>query len=241
MRAVWPVYKTGSFFAPEKTPIMADVHTAKAVQPPRKRCIVYVDGFNLYYGALRGGPHKWLNLEKYFRYLLPNDDIQKIRYFTAEVVGPAAARQRAYLAALDTLPLVEVILGRFKAKQVRGLCPSCPLPNPQFFSTFEEKRTDVNIALWMFHDALKNLCDRLVLVSGDSDLVPAVAMTKGHCPEKEIVVYVPAKDMVRGAAVELRGIADKHKLLPLQMLKAAQFPSQVTTSAGAIIKKPPSW
>lgn len=121
----------------------------KPVVPPPKRSIIYIDGFNLYYGALRGGPHKWLNLERYFRLLLPNDSIQKIRYFTAKVVGSHAANQDAYLSALETLPLVDIILGKFKAKQVQGLCPSCPLPAPQFFSTFEEKRTDVNIALWM--------------------------------------------------------------------------------------------
>jgi hypothetical protein len=220
---------------------MEESRSAKSSQPNRKRCIVYVDGFNLYYGALRGGPYKWLNLEKYFRLLLPNDSIQKIRYFTAEVVGSSAARQRAYLSVLETLPLVDVILGKFKAKQIQGLCPSCPLPSPQFFSTFEEKRTDVNIALWMLHDAQQDLCDRMVLVSGDSDLVPAIAMTKDQCPQKEVIVYVPARSAIRGAAVELRGIADKNKLLPLQMLHACQFPSEVTTGSGIVIRKPDSW
>ena len=190
-------------------------------RPVPKRAIVYIDGFNLYYGALRGGPHKWLNLERYFHLLLPNDSIQKIRYFTARVVGSHAIRQDAYLAALATLPLVEVILGKFKSKQIQGLCPSCPLTTPQFFRTFEEKCTDVNIALWMLHDAHNDLCDRLILVSGDSDLVPAVAMVKTEHPEKELIVYVPARNNDRGAAVELRGIADKNKTLPLHMLRIA--------------------
>jgi 6-hydroxy-3-succinoylpyridine 3-monooxygenase len=220
---------------------MEGTQTPKSSPPIRKRCVVYIDGFNLYYGAVRGGPYKWLNLERYFQLLLPNDDLQKIRYFTAEVVGAGNARQRAYLSALETLPHVEIILGKFKAKRVRGLCPSCPLPQPQFFSTFEEKRTDVNIALWMLHDAQQDLCDRLVLVSGDSDLVPAIAMIKDHYPKKEIVVYVPARSAVRGAAVELRGIADKHRLLPLQLLRVSQFPAEVTSSSGAAIKKPDTW
>ena len=213
----------------------------KPCVPGRKRCIVYIDGFNLYYGALRGGRYKWLNLERYFQLLLPNDDIQQIRYFTAKVVGTSATRQNAYLSALETLPLLEVILGKFKAKQIQGLCPTCPLPKPQYFSTFEEKRTDVNIALWMLHDAMHDLCDRIVLVSGDSDLVPAIAMTKALCPHKEVVVYVPAIDATRGAAVELRAIAHKDKLLPLQILKASQFPTEVTSSSGLVIKKPATW
>ena len=219
-----------------------DSSQSKPPIPSPKRAIVYIDGFNLYYGALRGGPHKWLNLEKYFRLLLPNDNIQRIRYFTAKVVGlPHSANQAAYLSALETLPLVDVILGKFKAKQVQGLCPSCPLSSPQFFSTYEEKRTDVNIALWMLHDAQKDLCDRLVLVSGDSDLVPAIAMVKDHYPTKTIIVYVPARNLARGAAVELRSIADKDRLLPLQILHAAQFPAIIPRSSGAAIKKPTSW
>jgi 6-hydroxy-3-succinoylpyridine 3-monooxygenase len=206
-----------------------------------KRSIVYIDGFNLYYGALRGGPYKWLNLERYFRLLRSNDCIQKIRYFTAMVVGPKAANQQIYLQALATLPLVEVILGKFKAKQIKCVSPQCPLPSPRYFSSYEEKRTDVNIALCMLNDAQQDLCDRLILVSGDSDLVPAIAMVKSRYPAKEVVVYIPARNQVRGAAVELRGAADKDKSLPLQMLHAAQFSSQLVNGIGVVLKKPPSW
>jgi hypothetical protein len=46
---------------------------------------VYVDGFNLYYGCLKGSPYKWLDLEILCRVLLPSDQISKIRYFTAKV------------------------------------------------------------------------------------------------------------------------------------------------------------
>ena len=211
------------------------------VQPRPNRSIVYIDGFNLYYGALKGTPHKWLNLKRYFRLLLSGHDIQKIRYFTARIVGSHGIDQDAYLSALATLPLVEIIFGQFKTKRIQGLCPSCPLPPPQFFSTYEEKRTDVNIALWMLHDAQDDLCDRLILVTGDSDLVPAIAMVKNQRPEKMVSVYIPARNLIRGAAVELRSIADKHKTLPLNILPAAQFPAEITTGAGILIKKPSSW
>jgi uncharacterized LabA/DUF88 family protein len=93
----------------------------------------------------------------------------------------------------------------------------------------------------MFHDACKELCERLVLVSGDSDLVPALAMVKQNYPEKELVVYIPARNAARGAAVELRSIADKHKTLPLQMLRAAQFPATIPCGSAPPIKKPPHW
>jgi len=46
---------------------------------------VYVDGFNLYYGCLRGTPYKWLDLDALCRRLFPRDRINRIRYFTAIV------------------------------------------------------------------------------------------------------------------------------------------------------------
>ena len=57
------------------------------------RTIVYVDGFNLYYGAIRGGAHKWLNLERFFALLRPHDQILQIHYFSALVDGPTRPNQ----------------------------------------------------------------------------------------------------------------------------------------------------
>src|SRR6266540_753040 len=49
------------------------------------RTNVYVDAFNLYYGCLKGTPYRWLDLAALCRRLLPNDEINRIRYFTALV------------------------------------------------------------------------------------------------------------------------------------------------------------
>src|SRR3990167_5893832 len=147
-----------------------------------KRTVVYVDGFNLYYGVLKDSSYKWLNLERFFCRLRQHDQIYRIRYFTARIFGSHAANQETYLLALETLPHVDVILGQFKAKQVECKVTACPNTGSRFFSTYEEKRTDVNIALWMLQDAQQGLCDRLVLVTGDSDLVPAICMVKDHFP-----------------------------------------------------------
>jgi hypothetical protein len=46
---------------------------------------VYIDGFNLYYGALKGTPYKWLDLSRLCQTLLPSDTIHEIKYFTARV------------------------------------------------------------------------------------------------------------------------------------------------------------
>lgn len=78
-----------------------------------QRTTIYVDGFNLYYRAVRNTPHKWLNLMALFRDVLrPTNSITKIRYFTAMVSGKTdpgmPERQQAYLRALATIPELEV-------------------------------------------------------------------------------------------------------------------------------------
>ena len=85
------------------------------------RTRVYVDGFNLYYGALKGTPFKWLDPVRLTSLLLPPEyEIERLRYFTARVSGKldpqAPARQRVYLKALATLAEVEIHYGRFLAK-----------------------------------------------------------------------------------------------------------------------------
>lgn len=210
--------------------------------PARKRSIVYIDGFNLYYGAIKGSRYKWLNLERYFAMLRPDDDIQVIRYFTAMIDGPHARNQVAYLNALSTLPIVEVTLGQFKNKQIECRVRACRLPRGRrFFRAREEKRTDVSIAIAMLDDAVNEKCERQILVSGDSDLVPAINMVKRRFPEMEIAVYVPARDDERGAAVELRCAADKNRTLPLNILGPAQFPVKIPDGIGGSIEKPVSW
>ena len=73
---------------------------------------VYVDGFNLYYGCLKGTPHKWLDLEALCAVMMPTNDIKRIRYFTARVKERPGdttppVRQQAYLRALYSSPKVE--------------------------------------------------------------------------------------------------------------------------------------
>ena len=96
----------------------------------KPRTAVYIDGFNLYYGALKGTPYKWLDLDRYFRLLRPNDDLQCIRYFTAMVNGPTKPNQETYLRALATTPMVTAILGKFKPRGTPQNRPVGDTPKP---------------------------------------------------------------------------------------------------------------
>jgi hypothetical protein len=118
--------------------------------PVRRRSVIYIDGFNLYYGVLRSAPsQKWLDLEKFCRLLRPHDEIRRIRYFSAPIVGPTKPNQDAYLKALSSTPLVNIILGKFKEKTMTCRVLPCNWMGDKKFKAREEKRTDVAIATYM--------------------------------------------------------------------------------------------
>jgi hypothetical protein len=84
------------------------------------RTYVYVDGFNLYYGSVKGTPYKWLNIVELCRRLMPENEIERVHYFTARVKSPRDdptknARQQAFIRALETLPEIQVTYGSFLA------------------------------------------------------------------------------------------------------------------------------
>ena len=205
------------------------------------RTHVYIDGFNLYYGALKDTPYKWLDLQKYFDLLRSSDDIQTIFYFTAEIDGSHRQNQQTYLSALATLPKVEIVLGNFKFKQVRCRVKDCDFKGRRFFRTPEEKRTDVNIAVQMVQDAYERACEHFVVVSGDSDLVPAIHAVKGVDSTNKVTAYIPATDPKRGAAVELRSAADKARILPNILLRRTQFLKRIPDGFGGWLEKPSDW
>ncbi len=98
------------------------------------RTSVYVDGFNFYYGALKGTGFKWLNPVELARHLLPpGHTIDGLEYFTARVSGRIdpkdPAIQEVYFKALRTLPQVEIHLGRFIEKTVRRPLVNLPVAN----------------------------------------------------------------------------------------------------------------
>ena len=66
----------------------------------------YVDGFNLYYRALKDTPFRWLDLHKLAATLFPDDTIRGVHYFTARLDARhghpgQAQRQLIYIRALS--------------------------------------------------------------------------------------------------------------------------------------------
>ena len=93
-----------------------------------KRTIVYVDGFNLYYGLLRhNAACKWLDLWKLSKSLVsPDNDIIAVKYFTSRVNydprNPSSKEhQEIYLRALQKIGTVEIVEGYYQRQDARKI------------------------------------------------------------------------------------------------------------------------
>lgn len=210
------------------------------------RVNVYVDGLNLYNGALRGSPYRWLDLGKLSRALLkPDDDVQRIRYFTAIIdrrFGPnGLRRQKAYIRALRTIPGLTVHFGSF-------VTHAKPMPRTdgaglvEVFRT-DEKRTDVNLASLLLLDACAGDFDKALVISNDSDFafpVHAVRQRLGLVIGVSCPIARPGRRAARPlvmAASFTSHITRRHT----RRLRQSQFPNPVIDPTGRPIPKPSSW
>ena len=122
--------------------------------------VLYIDGFNLYYGCLRHSPYKWLNPAVMAGHLLPGHTITAVRYFSANISARPEAldqpiRQQMYFRALRTLPGLTIQLGYFKAHEVamKLVHPRPNGPPTAWVWRTDEKGSDVNLATQLLVDA----------------------------------------------------------------------------------------
>lgn len=219
------------------------------------RARAYVDGFNLYYGALRKSPHKWLDLERWVDRLMPSAEVERIAYFTARITPrpqdpSASSRQDSYLRALATLPRMEVVEGKFSVKPTAMFklpdpwksccqpvqtcqCDCCTQPLA-LVQKVEEKGSDVNVAAWMMRDAFLDRFDTGVVISDDSDLQSACDIVREELG-KRIVVVSPRNR----AHPPLVG-DEKRRTRPAALM-ASQLPNPVIDADGRAIHRPRAW
>ena len=206
------------------------------------RTFVYVDGFNLYYGALKGTPWKWLDLPALFaKVLQPHHDILTVKYFTARVSGTPAdpskpQRQDVYLRALRRYrPEVEMYFGHFLSHKVRA-----PLAQPagdqrtaEVIRT-EEKGSDVNLAVHLLNDGWLDAYDCAVVVSNDSDIAEAMRLVRQH-QGKRIGLVTPGTGR---PSRQLMAHADFARHVRPNALRRSQLPDPIP---GTNIRKPARW
>jgi hypothetical protein len=93
------------------------------------------------------------------------------------------------MRALGTLPKLKIILGKYQERTVTCRARDCM--RRLEYQVPEEKKTDVNVAVNLLEDAFRGLTDSMVIVSGDSDLEPAVEWVRRNYPQIKITVYIP--------------------------------------------------
>lgn len=200
------------------------------------RVITYIDGFNMYCGIKSKGWQRyfWLDVQALSRNLLKADQtLSQTKYFTARVSGPAdkAKRQRTYIDAIQTRPEVSIFFGHFLATPRE--CRNCGFT----YDAFQEKMTDVNIAVELLQDAFQDAFDTAILMSADSDLIASIEAVKKLFPQKRIIVVCPPGRF----SVNLTKAAHGYITLGHGLIEKSQFPNEVTTASGFVLRRPTSW
>lgn len=211
---------------------------------------VYIDGFNLYRRLLEGHPQdKWLDLEAMARFLLPEYELNRVRYFTA-IIKPlpgsdpqSPQRQQAYIRALETLPLTSVHLGKYRVD---------PRVMPKHPTTFdedgrpvtvkvkktEEKGSDVSLASHLLLDAFLDEAEIYVVCTNDSDLVTPLRMVRFDLG-RQTGLLSPMEP--KRASNELKQTDPSiHRQVTLAALGASQLPDQLHDLHG-VIHRPAKW
>lgn len=126
---------------------------------------------------------------------------------------------------------VTVELHRFKKNLT--FCQKCG----QTFNRREEKETDVAIAARLFEIFCLDKCDTAVLITGDTDVVPAVKTAQKIFPQKEIVFLMPYKRHNK----ELANLVSRHFDISSRNYTNHQFADPFVTGKKKLIYKPSTW
>jgi len=214
-----------------------------------KKVIVYIDGFNLYNGTVKDYPHyKWLDLVAFSKRLMPQDDVIKVKYFTAKVNGHLSQkRQLIYWDALTNYypTLFTIIEGFFvNEKKIRPIAGyqyrdrrKASKKDRIWIINTNEKCTDVNLAVHLLNDAWKNEFESALIISNDSDLREAIIVVKDEL-KKDIIIANPHLWHSTVAASELSKLNLQKRKISESQLKACQLPDPIP---GTTISKPPEW
>jgi hypothetical protein len=187
--------------------------------------------------------------------LAPDDKIVSVNYFSALASWDSnkVLRHRNYIKALDARGVI-VNMGTFADKEKIGLIKDRGGPlNVSFFKktfnarkqrfyTHEEKQTDVAIGVKMYRAACQEAVQKIVLVSNDTDFVPALKEIAQDFPSIRLKVYAPVSENWNLPSAVREIVTQKHhKHLSLSQIEMSQLPDPIQLPDGTTISKPPTW
>lgn len=234
------------------------------------RTRVYVDGYNLYYGCLKGTPHKWLNPLSLFERILPTVtatidqhgaltsklDPLSVKFFTAPILEKAAKAkdsqrcQEKYHKALNKhlQGRIEIVNGYYSltAARAKVIDSQDPKKWPRDcvetpIWKLEEKQSDVNLSLQAVVDALVSGIEHVVIVTNDTDIEPALKMIRAHT-KAAVGLIIPTTDHQRQPNTSLAQHAHwVRSHITAGELQASQLPFVIPDGKKTAISKPESW
>lgn len=212
------------------------------------RTNVYVDGFNLYFGCLKGTPYRWLDLRAFVQRVLPRSaELGQIRYFTARVTAlpgfdpSSSLRQELYLRALGTLPNVSIHFGEYRAHAKRMPLHPPPGTGERMVTVLrsDEKGSDVNLASYLLLDGFRHEYQQAIVISNDSDLATPVRMVRDELKLPMGVIF-PCTNPGRAPTASLRQAATFTRNVHSKALKTSQFLNHLTDGTGSF-SRPAKW
>jgi hypothetical protein len=198
------------------------------------RVACYIDGFNFYHSIhdLQKPHLKWVDLRALAESLCRNgEQLTKVAYFSAYAtwMPDRYYRHRQYVAALQHNGVV-CHIARFSEQTTS--CRSCHAT----WKRHEEKETDVHFSLTFLEDAVDDVFDRAIIISADSDHVPAVRAVRRRYPNKQVFAATPpgrhhmAREMLRVCGSSTNITAGR--------IARCLLPATITTGQGKVITRP---
>lgn len=203
-----------------------------------QKVIVYIDGFNFYFGlkSKKWKKYYWLDIVKFCSlFLKPHQELVEVNYFSAISSNNKAKqdRQDLFFTANKQNPKFNLHLGKFLKKT--KTCNSCKAS----YDTFEEKETDVRIASNMIRDVVLKKCHLSILISADSDLIPPIDCIKEIQPLHKIIVYFPPNrfsyDLEKKTTNSIK--LENHK----DKFEKSMLPENITLINGYNFSRPTKW
>jgi uncharacterized LabA/DUF88 family protein len=102
---------------------------------------------------------------------------------------------------------------------------------------YEEKMTDVNIAIQLLSDAFDDVYDMALVISGDSDLTTPVRRVRQRFPAKRVIVAFPP----RRQSSELKRCATGYLSIGEDKLRMSQLPEALMKPDRFVLSRPVSW
>ena len=201
----------------------------------KERTNVYVDGFNFYFGikSKKWRKYYWLDVVSFFEmFMKDNQELQNVFYFTAVPKDKGKKdRQDLFFSANKTNPKFILIFGKYIEKKVYF--------GGKQYRTYEEKQTDVNIAVELIRNVVQDKCDTSIIVSGDSDLLPPLHLMRELSPLHKIICFFPPNRR----STDLAHHSDETINLERyeSRLRQSLLPDRVVLPNGYVVKRPTSW